>query len=58
MARSVRDLALLMDAVAGPDPMDATSLDLPPRFQEALEGPLSSSASGWCGRPSPGIAPG
>ncbi|WP_244346422.1 Asp-tRNA(Asn)/Glu-tRNA(Gln) amidotransferase subunit GatA [Thermus thermophilus] len=40
MARSVRDLALLMDAVAGPDPMDATSLDLPPRFQEALEGPL------------------
>ena len=40
MARSVRDLTLLMDAVAGPDPLDATSLDLPPRFQEALEGPL------------------
>jgi len=40
MARSVRDLALLMDAMAGPDPLDATSLDLPPRFQEALEGPL------------------
>lgn len=40
MARSVRDLALLMDAVAGPDPKDATSLDLPPRFQEALEEPL------------------
>ena len=40
MARSVRDLALLMDAVAGPDPLDATSLDRPPRFQEALEGPL------------------
>ena len=40
MARSVWDLALLMDAVAGPDPLDATSLDLPPRFQEALEGPL------------------
>ena len=40
MARSVRDLALLMDAVAGPHPLDATSLDLPPRFQEALEGPL------------------
>lgn len=30
MARSVRDLALLMDAAAGPDPLDATSLDLPP----------------------------
>jgi len=40
MARSVRDLALLMDAMAGLDPMDATSLDLPPRFQEALEEPL------------------
>ncbi len=40
MARSVRDLALLMDAIAGPDPKDATSLDLPPRFQEALAGPL------------------
>ncbi|KOX90492.1 Glutamyl-tRNA(Gln) amidotransferase subunit A [Thermus aquaticus] len=40
MARSVRDLALLMDAMAGLDPMDATSLDLSPRFQEALEEPL------------------
>jgi len=40
MARSVRDLALLMDAMAGLDPMDATSLDLPARFQEALEEPL------------------
>jgi aspartyl-tRNA(Asn)/glutamyl-tRNA(Gln) amidotransferase subunit A len=42
MARSVRDLAFLMDAMAGLDPMDATSLDLPPRFQEALEEPLPS----------------
>lgn len=40
LARSVRDLALLMDAVAGEDPWDATSLDLPPRFQKALEEPL------------------
>lgn len=40
LARSVRDLALLMDAVAGLDPLDATSLDLPPRFGEALEEPL------------------
>ena len=40
MARSVRDLALLMDAVAGPDPLDATSPDLPPLVREALEGPL------------------
>ncbi|WP_117236832.1 Asp-tRNA(Asn)/Glu-tRNA(Gln) amidotransferase subunit GatA [Thermus sediminis] len=40
MARSARDLALLMDAMAGLDPLDATSLDLPPRFQEALGEPL------------------
>ncbi|MCS6869265.1 Asp-tRNA(Asn)/Glu-tRNA(Gln) amidotransferase subunit GatA [Thermus sp.] len=40
MARSVRDLALLMDAMAGLDPLDATSLDLPPRFQRALAEPL------------------
>jgi len=40
MARSVEDLALLMDAVAGPDPLDATSLDLKPGFQEALKDPL------------------
>jgi aspartyl-tRNA(Asn)/glutamyl-tRNA(Gln) amidotransferase subunit A len=40
MARSVRDLALLMDAISGLDPMDATSLDLTKRFQEALEEPL------------------
>ncbi|WP_022798134.1 Asp-tRNA(Asn)/Glu-tRNA(Gln) amidotransferase subunit GatA [Thermus islandicus] len=40
MARSAKDLALLMDALAGPDPLDATSLDLSPRFQEALEAPL------------------
>ncbi len=36
-ARSTRDLALLMDVIAGPDPRDATSLEAPPRFGEALE---------------------
>ncbi|AEB11712.1 Asp-tRNA(Asn)/Glu-tRNA(Gln) amidotransferase subunit GatA [Marinithermus hydrothermalis] len=36
-ARSTRDLALLMDVIAGPDPRDATSLEVPPRFVEALE---------------------
>ncbi|MER3536922.1 MAG: Asp-tRNA(Asn)/Glu-tRNA(Gln) amidotransferase GatCAB subunit A [Thermus sp.] len=40
LARSVRDLALLMDALAGEDPQDATSLSAPPRFQKALEEPL------------------
>ncbi len=40
LARSVRDLALLMEAIAGFDPLDAQSQDQPPRFQEALEAPL------------------
>lgn len=40
LARSVRDLALLMDVLAGEDPLDATSLRVPPRFQKALEEPL------------------
>ena len=40
LARSVRDLALLMDVLAGEDPLDATSLSVPPRFQKALEAPL------------------
>lgn len=40
LARSVRDLALLMDVLAGEDPLDATSLSVPPRFQKALEEPL------------------
>ncbi|MDM7325130.1 MAG: amidase family protein, partial [Thermus sp.] len=40
LARSVRDLALVMDAMSGLDPLDATSLDLKPRFQEALGKPL------------------
>jgi len=39
MARSLEDLALLMDVIAGPDPRDGTSLDLPPRFQAALHDP-------------------
>ena len=36
--RSVRDAALLLSAIAGKDPMDATSLDEPPRdYAEGLE---------------------
>ena len=40
VSRFARALARLVDGVAGPDPLGATSLDPPPRFQEAREGPL------------------
>lgn len=35
-ARSADDLALVLDVIAGHDPLDATSLHAPPRFREAL----------------------
>ncbi|MCL6525739.1 MAG: Asp-tRNA(Asn)/Glu-tRNA(Gln) amidotransferase subunit GatA [Thermaceae bacterium] len=39
MARSLEDLALLTDAISGPDALDATSLPLEPQFQRALTEP-------------------
>ena len=58
MARSVRDLALVMDAISGPDPLDATSLDLKPRFQEALAEPLPSLRLGVVREALSGNSPG
>lgn len=41
MTRSVRDAALLLEVMAGRDPMDSTSLDVPvPRYGERLEADL------------------
>lgn len=37
MARSIRDLALLSEAVSGYDPMDSTSLEAKPQFMAALQ---------------------
>lgn len=37
MARTVQDLALLSDVVSGYDPMDSTSLEVQPRFADALQ---------------------
>lgn len=37
MARSIRDLALLSEAVSGYDPMDSTSLEAKPQFMTALQ---------------------
>ncbi|WP_105318534.1 Asp-tRNA(Asn)/Glu-tRNA(Gln) amidotransferase subunit GatA [Thermus tenuipuniceus] len=58
MARSVGDLALLMDAISGPDPLDATSLDLKPRFQETLAEPLPSLRLGVVREALSGNSPG
>ena len=42
LTRSVRDAALLLSAIGGKDPMDATSLDEPRRdYTEGLEGEIS-----------------
>ena len=42
LTRSVRDAALLLSAIAGEDPMDATCLDEPRRdYTEGLEGEIS-----------------
>lgn len=41
ITRTVADAALMLDAIAGPDPRDPTSLpERPPRFREALDAPL------------------
>ena len=37
LATSARDLALILDAISGHDPMDATSLDAAPHFVSALD---------------------
>jgi aspartyl-tRNA(Asn)/glutamyl-tRNA(Gln) amidotransferase subunit A len=38
MTRSVEDAALLLEAMAGPDPRDSTTLDAPvPRFREGID---------------------
>jgi aspartyl-tRNA(Asn)/glutamyl-tRNA(Gln) amidotransferase subunit A len=47
MARSARDCALLLSAMAGPDPdRDSTSLDLPPQdYAKGLDEPLPSASA-------------
>jgi aspartyl-tRNA(Asn)/glutamyl-tRNA(Gln) amidotransferase subunit A len=42
MARSAKDAALLLEAIAGQDPRDATSLDRPtPAFSKTIDKPLA-----------------
>jgi aspartyl-tRNA(Asn)/glutamyl-tRNA(Gln) amidotransferase subunit A len=41
LTRTVRDAAILLGVIAGPDPLDATSADLPvPDYVQALEEPV------------------
>ena len=47
MARTVRDCAILMEAMAGFDPKDSTSLDLPiPKWESELSGDLNGKRIG------------
>ncbi|MCC6306196.1 MAG: Asp-tRNA(Asn)/Glu-tRNA(Gln) amidotransferase subunit GatA [Rhodobacteraceae bacterium] len=47
MARTVRDAAILLAAMAGPDPFDSTSADIPvPDFEAALTGDIRGSRIG------------
>ena len=47
MARDVRDCAIMLEAMAGFDPKDSTSLDLPvPNWEAALSGDLTGKTIG------------
>src|SRR5690606_2793861 len=47
MTRTVRDAAIMLAAMAGPDPMDSTSADLPvPDFEAALTGDIRGKTIG------------
>jgi aspartyl-tRNA(Asn)/glutamyl-tRNA(Gln) amidotransferase subunit A len=46
LARTIRDLALLTDAVSGYDPKDSTSLEAIPQFANALQIPVSGVSVG------------
>jgi aspartyl-tRNA(Asn)/glutamyl-tRNA(Gln) amidotransferase subunit A len=46
--RSVEDVALLLEALAGHDPADSTSLNVPvPRYLQTLSEPLAGLRIGW-----------
>jgi len=56
IARTVRDAALLLQVIAGPDPNDPTIIqEPPPDFSASLEAGVRSLRLGWC--PSPGSVP-
>jgi len=52
LTRTVADAALMLDAIAGPDPRDVTAMDEPPpAFRAALEQPLPRLRAAWWPEP-------
>lgn len=49
MARTVRDLALLLDVLAGPEPWDPHALPTHPSFLTGLDTPSKARRIGWIG---------
>lgn len=49
MGRSVRDVAFLLDVIAGPAPNDPHSLPQQPSFLHGLDGPPRATRIGWLG---------
>jgi aspartyl-tRNA(Asn)/glutamyl-tRNA(Gln) amidotransferase subunit A len=47
MTRTVRDAALMLDVMAGPDPSDRHSLSRAPSFVEDIEGGIASLRVAW-----------
>ncbi|GMQ80282.1 MAG: Asp-tRNA(Asn)/Glu-tRNA(Gln) amidotransferase subunit GatA [Planctomycetia bacterium] len=48
LARTVEDVALLLEVLAGHDPRDATSVKLPvPHYQQTVRQPLAGLRLGW-----------
>jgi aspartyl-tRNA(Asn)/glutamyl-tRNA(Gln) amidotransferase subunit A len=48
LARSVEDVALLLETIAGHDPRDSTSLDAPvPHYTDSVNQPLAGLRIGW-----------
>ena len=48
MARTVRDAALALSIIAGPDGIDTYGVPIPPPDADVLDGPMQGMRVGWC----------
>ena len=48
MARTVRDAALALRIIAGPDGVDTYAVPIPPPDADVLDGPMQGMRVGWC----------
>ena len=48
MARTVRDAALALSIIAGPDGVDTYAVPIPPPDADVLDGPMQGMRVGWC----------